>query len=666
MAPNHQVSVRRVQVTPEPVNILNVFPEADENEVPDHLRDLYERSIIGKDVKQQRVVAGLLKKYGETFSKAEWDIGLTNLAEHSIDTGNAPPIKQRPRRVPMAYAEEEKKAIEELHEKGVIRKSTSPWASPIVLVRKKSGAIRPCVDYRKLNALVKPDGFPMPRIQDCLDAVAGSSLFSSFDLTSGYFQIPLKESDRPKSAFVCKYGLFEMTRMPFGLNNSSCTFQRTMELVLQGLQWVTCLVYIDDVVVFGKDFEQHILRVDQVLDRMKQAGLKLRPDKCNMLQSEVVFLGHIVSQDGVLPDTSNVEKIANWPTPVNEKQVKQFVATGSYYRRFIKDFAKVARPLFDLTKKDAVFLWDSRCEDAFQHIKRALMGPEVMGYPLNDGGEFVLDTDASGVGIGAVLAQVQEGRERVIAYGSRSFNKAEKNYCITEQELLAVVFFVQYFRQYLLGRRFLVRTDHQALVWLFSLKEPSSKIARWIEILAPYDFGIEYRPGKKHGHCDALSRCATPKDCTCSEVDMSEPLKCGPCQKCKRRSLLMQYQLKQCDGQEPKEDDEQCKAVVRVVRSPQPAKHEQASTSTSIKVESGGQCWLYDKTPAETAAEQSKDPDIAVILKAKREGIRPSKSDKDLMSQETRHYWILWEQLLIVIYVLCKTFVKRNGTGQFY
>jgi len=200
----------------------------------------------------------------------------------------------------------------------------------------------------------------MPRIQDCLDAVAGSSLFSSFDLTSGYFQIPLKESDRPKSAFVCKYGQFEMTRMPFGLNNSSCTFQRTMELVLQGLQWVTCLVYIDDVVVFGKDFEQHILRVDQVLDRMKQAGLKLRPE-CNMLQSEVVFLGHIVSQDGVLPDTSNVEKIASWPTPVNGKQVKQFVATGSYYRRFIKDFAKVARPLIDLTKKDVVFLWDSKC-----------------------------------------------------------------------------------------------------------------------------------------------------------------------------------------------------------------------------------------------------------------------------------------------------------------
>ena len=231
---------------------------ATKGEVPEHLKSLFDRSTGGKTDHEKAVVAGLLKKYKSTFSKSEWDIGLTNLTEHPINTGDAPPIKQRPRRVPMAYAEEENKAIEDLLQKGVIQKSTSPWASPIVLVKKKSGAIRPCIDYRRVNALVKPDGFPLPRIQDCLDAVAGATLFSSFDLTGGYFQIPLKPEDIPKSAFCCKFGHFEITRMPFGLNNAASTFQRTMELVLQGLLWVTCLVNIDDIIVYGSSFEDHI------------------------------------------------------------------------------------------------------------------------------------------------------------------------------------------------------------------------------------------------------------------------------------------------------------------------------------------------------------------------------------------------------------------------
>ena len=177
----------------------------------------------------------------------------------------------------------------------MIRDSISPWASPIVLVAKKDGGVRPCVDYRKVNQLVKPEAFPLSRIQDCLDSVAGSSLFSTFDLTSGYFQIPVKKTDIPKTAFVCKYGHFEMTRMPFGLNNSASTFQRTMEMALQGLQWVSCLIYIDDIIVFGKDIDQHLKRVEQVLDRIRQAGLKLKPDKSHLLQIEVVFLGHVVS-----------------------------------------------------------------------------------------------------------------------------------------------------------------------------------------------------------------------------------------------------------------------------------------------------------------------------------------------------------------------------------
>ncbi len=230
-----------------------------------------------------------------------------------------------------------------------------------------------------------------------------------------------------------------MTRLPFGLNNVASTFQRKMELALQGLQWTTCFVYIDDIIVFATSFDEHIRRVDEVLGRIATAGLKLKPEKCHMLQTEVVFLGHVVSREGVRPDPSNIAKIVQWPVPQNAKQVKQFVATGSYYRRFVRDFAKMTRPLVELTKKNTEFRWTDEHKRAFDSMKKSLISPDVMGYPLNDGGNFLLDVDASGVGIGGVLAQMQEGRERVIAYASRAMNKAERNYCITEQELLAVV-----------------------------------------------------------------------------------------------------------------------------------------------------------------------------------------------------------------------------------
>ncbi|XP_052218279.1 uncharacterized protein K02A2.6-like [Dreissena polymorpha] len=315
----------------------------------------------------------------------------------------------------MAFADAVKKATQELLDKGVIRKSTSPWASPIVLVKKKNGEVRPCVDYRKVNKLVKPDGFPIPRVLDCLDAVANATLFSTFDLTSGYFQIPLKEEDIPKSAFVCKYGQFEMLRLPFGLNSAASTFQRTMELALQGLQWETCLIYIDDIIVFGSDFRQHMERIQKVLERMEAAGLKLRPDKCEMLKEEVVFLRHMVSKEGVRPIPANIAKIVEWPVPKNAKEVRLFTAMASYYRRFVKDFASKVKPMTELTKKDKKFKWDDRCQQSFEELKRELISPEIMGNPMNDGGEFRLDVDASDLGIGAVLHQVQGDRERVIA-----------------------------------------------------------------------------------------------------------------------------------------------------------------------------------------------------------------------------------------------------------
>ena len=650
---------RRICAAPRKVTDglnLKVTRDASEPVIPDHLATLYEKSTAGKNNYERNIVASLLNKYSDTFSRDEWDIGLTNLTEHSIDTGDASPVRQRPRRVPLAFAAEEKSAIDDLMKKGVIQKSTSPWSSPIVFVRKKSGAVRPCIDYRKVNALVKPDGFPLPRIQDCLDAVGGMTLFSSFDLTSGYFQIPLKKEDIPKTAFTCKYGLYEMTRMPFGLNNSSGTFQRTMELALQGLQWQTCLVYIDDIIVYGANFEEHMQRVDEVLCRVKQSGLKLKPDKCQLLQTEVVFLGHVVSGEGVRPDPSNITKVVNWPRPTNPKQVKQFVATGSYYRRFIKDFAKMARPLTELTKKDVKFAWTDECEHAFQKLKERLTSTDVMGYPLNDAGTFYLDVDASGVGIGGVLSQIQSGQERVLAYASRSLNKAERNYCVTERELLAVVYFVQYFRQYLLGRKFTVRSDHQALVWLFSLKEPNGKIARWIEILAAFDFCVEYRPGKQQPHCDALSRCENPRDCECNQVDMTEVIKCGPCRKCKRRAETMTLEKPNQDypatANNRQDVADTSEDIIREVDEP-------STSRDAIDWRMSG----LTTTAEDMRKSQLEDEDIRLILESREQNAKPLKEQIETGSPAMRHYYLLWDNLKVVGGVLVKEFTKRDGTG---
>lgn len=511
--------------------------------VPEHLKSLYAHSAEGKNLTQQQQIAETLTHYKDVFSKNETDLGLTHLAEHIIDTGTARPIKQPFRRTPMAFAGEEKKAIEKLQQQCVIRPSNSPWASPILLVRKKDGTVRPCVDYRSVNKVTKVDAFPIPKVDQCIDAVAGATIFSTLDLTSGYFQVPVREEDIPKTAFTTKHGLFEFTSTPFGMTNSGATFQRVMELALKGLQWQTCIIYIDDIIVFGSDFDEHIQRLRSVLERFRQANLKLKATKCELLKETVTFLGYKVTATGIKPDPNNVAKILQWAIPTNVTEVRQFLGLCSYYRKHVRNFSSIAKPLFDLTKNDSQLKWTSECQNAFDILKQELTSPKIMTLPRNEG-KFILDVDASDFGIGAVLSQMQEGREKVISYASRSLNKAERNYCVTDKELLAIRYFVEYFRHYLMGQEeFIVRSDHRALKWLFSFKSPKGRIARWLEILSGYTFTIEYRQGNHHGNADGLSRCPNPRDCTCPNVDTEEILKCGPCKKCVKRAEEMESNL---------------------------------------------------------------------------------------------------------------------------
>ena len=674
-------------------------------EVPAHLQEMYHDAVKGRTDSQKQLVASVLLECVQAFSRDENDLGQTHLAEHIIDTADARPIKQRPRKVPLAFANEERKVIDDLKSKGVIRNSTSCWASPIVLVKKSNGKIRPCVDYRKLNEVTRKDAYPLPLIQDCLDSVAGAKFFSTFDLTSGYHQVPVRKEDIHKTAFCTKYGLFEFNVMPFGVTNGPATFQRVMELALQGLNWLTCLIYLDDVIVHAETFEEHVERVREFLWRMIEANLKLRPNKCQLLKKKVGFLGHVISEEGVLPNPENVNKLKNWLPPRTVTEVRQFLGLASYYRRFIKDFAELAAPLTQLTRKGTTFVWSSDCDLAFHKLKSILISPEVMAFP-NDVDDYILDTDASDRSIGAVLSQVQNGRERVIAYASRTLNKAERNYCVTDRELLAVKNFAEYFRQYLLGRTFKIRTDHRALVWLFSMREPKSRIARWIEILSAFDFQIEFRQGTKHGNADGMSRCLNPKACECEKSSI-EPLKCGPCQKCLKREIDMAgncsrvtkvNRIKRNSGGLWRLTQLCCSRFVvailwlasylswiglqgtkggaqlhlRAVKTRAMALKEVAEVEerpTSKKPtddQIGGGSWV-PWSPAYKAEQlrklQDDDPDISPVIQWIEGGITPSAQELAVCSPATRHLHLQSDLLSIDNNILIRCFPKKDGSG---
>ena len=388
---------------------------------------------------------------------------------------------------------------------GIIERSTSPWASPVVLVKKKSGDWRFCLDYRLLNNTCYKDAYPLPRIDDCLDAVRGSSWFSTLDLASGYWQVSVHPDDREKTAFVTMQGLYQFKVMPFGLANAPATFERLMERVLAGLQWEICLVYLDDIMVFAQNFEEHMSRLSLVLDRVRQAGLKISPKKCDLFKKEVAFLGHIVGNEGISTDPKKIEAVSEWPRPKNATEVRSFLGLCSYYRKFVKGFADIAKSLHKLTGNDSEFHWTEDCEKAFTNLKERLTTAPILGFPLDET-PFILDTDASGLAIGSVLSQLVEGQERVVAYYSRTLSDPERNYCVTQRELLAVVMSLKHFHHYLYGRPVVIRTDHGALKWLTNFKRPEGQLARWLEVVNTYNFTIQHRPGRQHNNADALSR----------------------------------------------------------------------------------------------------------------------------------------------------------------
>lgn len=453
---------------------------------------------------RQRLKA-LILEHHKAFSLNEWDLGYTNILQHEIETGTEVPVRQPLRRQPLTLLPFIDEQVDMMLQQNLIEPSSSAWASNVVMVQKRDGTPRFCVDYRAVNLKTRKDAYPLPLISESLDTLAGAKWFSTFDLRAGYHQVAVHPKDRHKTAFVTRRGSFQFRVLPFGLTNSPASFSRMMNLVMAGLNFAICLIYLDDIIIFASDLDTHLERLSQVLKRLSDVNLKLKPTKCHLLRKRVLFLGHIVSEDGVTTDPEKIEAVKSWPAPTNLKEVRAFVGFCSYYRKFVPDFASIARPLHDLTRKGVLFCWSPETEQAFEQLKSALTEPPILALPSVTG-TYILDTDASGDAIGAVLSQVQDGQERVICYGSRICSPAERNYDVTRREMLATVYFLKTYRPYLLGQHFVLRTDHAALQWLRRTPTPIGQQARWLTILEEFQFEVKHRAGSAHTNADAMSR----------------------------------------------------------------------------------------------------------------------------------------------------------------
>ena len=452
----------------------------------------------------------LLHKYAHLFNTRA--LGCAKKFSHRIILNDERPVKQMPRRVSWSQRQIIDREIEEMLERDVIESSCSPWATPIVLVKKKDGSTRFCVDYRALNHQTKKDAFPIPNPNDILDELAGSKHFAAIDLKSGFWQIPMESSDKEKTAFCVPNGHFQFKRMPFGLANATATFQRTMESVLAGLLGKGCNVFVDDVIVYGETVNQLLERLDNVFFRISSAGMTLNVKKCALFKTEVELLGHHISAEGVSPNASKISVVENWPEPRDRRQVRSFLGLCSYYRRFVPDFAKISTPLSNLTSAKAPWKWTEVERDAFINLKHKLLTTPILKCFESDKA-ILIDTDASNTAIGAVLSQVHDGVEHPVAYFSRCLSGPERNYCVTRRELLAIIEALRHWRHYVMGTRILVRSDHASLTWIRNFKSPEGQLARWLERLAEFEFELQYRKGSASTNADGLSRRPCPPEC---------------------------------------------------------------------------------------------------------------------------------------------------------
>lgn len=463
------------------------------------------------DRKQIEIICA---KYADIFFLEGDKLGTANVAEQSITVKpNTNPVYIKPYRLPQSLKLEINKQVQKMLDEDIIEPANSEWNSPVLLVPKKTEGEkkwRLVVDYRKVNDSIQDDKFPLPNITEILDSLSGSIYFTHLDLHQGFFQVSTKPECRNITSFSTSTGQYQMKRLPMGLKISPSVFSRVMSVAMSGLTYEQCFVYCDDLIVFGRNHETHNKNLLDVFERLRKMNLKLNPHKCDFMKTQLLYLGHVVSASGVLPDPNKVAVLQNYPVPRNADEVRRFVAFCNYYRKFIPSFSEITLPLNKLCRKNQPFIWNSECQKSFENLKRQLISPTILQYPdFSKDNTFVLQTDASGIAIGSVLCNKDM---RPVAYASRPLNKGELNYPTIQKELLAIVWSIKYFRPYLYGGKFTVMTDHKPLIYLFGMKDPSTRLLKFRLQLEEYDYNVVYIKGNDNVVADALSRVTISSD----------------------------------------------------------------------------------------------------------------------------------------------------------
>ncbi|MCG8047953.1 MAG: RNase H-like domain-containing protein, partial [Candidatus Thiodiazotropha endolucinida] len=501
------------------------------------------------------------------------------------------------------------------------------------------------MDYRALNAKTYKDNYSLPLIEDCLDSLYGKRVFCVLDLSSGYYQIPLNSLSKHKTSFSTRFGSFQWSRLPMGLCTAPATFQRAMQLVLRGLQWEEVIIYLDDVIVLGTDFENTLSALRKVFSRFRVHHLKLKPKKCHFFKQQVEFLGKMVSGNGVSISPDKLQAVKDWPVPTNAKELLSFLGFMNYHRNHVHNFAQVSADLYALVHSDT-FIWRSKHQSCFEKLKQLAVTAPMLSHPSPDG-LFILDTDASDSQIGASLSQVQNGVIKPICFASHVLLKQPRNYCTTRKELLAVVKFCRQFRHYLLGRFFIIRSDHNSLVWLTRFKHLEGQLARFMEELSQYDFRILHRKGAEHINADALTRLKDPfKECDCYRAGQNvSDLPCGGCHYCRRAH-------KQWARFNEDVDD----VVPLAVRSVEALMPDQTLTESQAV-----SSWMEGLSSYELRNTQTADPNIGLVINWLEHSYEPTTRELQLCGPETRALWLTRDHLKLKNGVLYYSWANLDG-----
>ena len=504
--------VNKEDIDNQPITINTTTTQTRKDEIPTDPLDRFtylKKELDRMDIPEEHrgTLEAIIQEYNDVFSCGKYDIGKTDIMEMNIETDNN---ICHTNQYPLAISTQEyaNSEVETMLKHGIVRHSTSEYNSPVLVVKKKSGERRFCNDYRKLNSITRRDRFPLPIIDTVLSQLVGNMFFSCLDVTSGYWQVPISENSRPKTAFSTDKGHFEYNVVPFGLTNAPAVFSRIMGRIMAGLVGSILFNYLDDVIILGKDQKDHTNNIKIALERFRKANMKLKLSKCSFFQSSVSFLGHKISREGVAPDPMKIQAIKEFQNPKSQRDVLRFLGMAGYYRKFVKNFSIIAKPLYELTKKDhkKKFTWCPDAEKAFQTLKTHI-SCDILAHP-DFSKPFFLHTDASGIGVGGVLSQIDEtGKDKPVAFVSRILNTAEKNYSAVEQEALAIVFCCTKLRSIILDREVHLRTDNSSMTWVLD-KSLSNKgrLARWALLLSEYDIRCKYVKGRANVVADALSR----------------------------------------------------------------------------------------------------------------------------------------------------------------